>query len=370
MEQLKPQVKSLTSLRFFAALWVVLFTYVHELNVPVTLGLFQKGYLGVDLFFILSGFILSYVYLEKFGEGRFDYGKFIVLRLARIYPLHLATLGFTLLLILAAAIKGVTLDANVGNWYALPAHLTLTQAWGLAPSASFNHASWSISAEWLAYLGFPAVAAAAWPLRNRPIYAVLLAVVLMIGINLLFAAFAGFPLTHATFQWGALRILPCFIFGSALYLAWRAGVVRNPRIALFGTLLGTLTVIAAAIASNGDSRVDVFIVITLGLTLLSVAGLNQNGLMGSRALVYLGEISFATYMIYVPWKWVYLKAAKALLGLGEQPLPLLWWAVGLVALVPLSALAHHLIERPGRHLVRVWGERLVNKMTYRPVKIR
>ncbi len=366
MEQLKP----LTSLRFFAALWVVLFTYVHELNMPVTLGLFQKGYLGVDLFFILSGFILSYVYLEKFGEGRFEYGKFVTLRLARIYPLHLATLGFTLLLILAAAIKGVTLDANVGNWAALPAHLTLTQAWGLAPSASFNHASWSISAEWLAYLGFPVVAAAAWPLRHRPIYAVVLAIVLMIAIHMLFAAFAGFPLTHATFQWGALRIVPCFLFGSALYLAWQAGAVRNPRIALAGTLVGTAIVIAAASVSNGDSMVDTLIVITLGFTLLSVAGLNQNGVMGNRALVYLGEISFATYMIYVPWKWVYLKAAKAVLGLGEQPLPLLWWGIGLVALVPLSALAHHLVERPGRTLVRLLGERLVNKMTYKPVKIR
>jgi peptidoglycan/LPS O-acetylase OafA/YrhL len=364
------QIKSLTSLRFFAAFWVVIYTYIHELNTPITLGLFQKGYLGVDLFFILSGFILSYVYLEKFGEGGFDYGQFITLRLARIYPLHLATLGFTLLLILAAAIKGVTLDANVGNWAALPAHLTLTQAWGLAPSASFNHASWSISAEWFAYLSFPAVAAAAWPLRNRPVYAVLLAILLMIGTHLLFAAFAGFPLTHATFQWGALRIVPCFLFGSALYLAWRAGAVRNSRIALLGTLLGTLIVFAAASASHGDNMVDTLIVITLGLTLLSAAGLNQNGVMGSRALVYLGEISFATYMIYVPWKWVYLKAVKAVLGLGEQPLPLLWWLVGLVALIPLSALAHHLIERPGRRLVRTWGEQLVIKLNHGPVKSR
>ncbi|HVZ29072.1 MAG TPA: acyltransferase [Asticcacaulis sp.] len=364
------QIKPLTSLRFFAALWVVVFTYVHEVSLPFTSGFIDKGYLGVDLFFILSGFILSYVYLEAFGEGRFDYGKFIVHRLARIYPLHLATLGFTLLLILAAAIKGVTLDANVGNWAALPAHLTLTQAWGFAPTASFNHASWSISAEWLAYLSFPLVAMAAWPLRTRPVYALLLAIVLVVAIHMLFAAFVGFPLTHATFQWGALRIVPCFLFGSALYLAWRAGAVRNRRIALFGTLLGMLIVFAAASASHGGNMIDTLIVIALGFTLLSVAGLNPDGVMGNRALVYLGEISFATYMIYVPWKWVYLKGAKALLHLDNEPLPLLWWLVGLAALVPLSALAHHLVELPCRKLVRVWGERLVNKLNYKPVKIR
>ncbi|MDV6332445.1 acyltransferase [Asticcacaulis sp. 201] len=357
---MQDHLKPLTSLRFFAAFWVVLYTYIHELAGAPVMGIVDKGYLGVDLFFVLSGFILSYCYLDGFGEGRFSYGQFTVHRLARVYPLHIATLAFTLLLIAVAALKGVQLDANAGNWAALPAHLTLTQAWGLAPTPSFNHPSWSISAEWFAYLSFPAVAFIAWRLRDRPIVAVSLAIALLVAINVAFAAFAGFNLTRATFQWGALRIIPSFLYGSALYLAWRSGAVANRTVAVAGTLIALAAVAGAA--TFGQS--DILMVVALGLLVLSVSGLNQNGVMSNRVLVYLGEISFATYMIYVPWKWVYLKAANAVLGTEHQPLPLFWWAVGLVALVPLSMLAHHLIERPFRKIVRFHGERLHNSITY------
>lgn len=358
------QIKPLTSLRFFAALWVVLYTYIHELQGAVSVPLLDKGYLGVDLFFILSGFILSYVYLEAFGEKRFDYGTFVVHRLARVYPLHIATLGFTLLLVTVATLKGIQLDGNAANWAALPAHLTLTQAWGLAPSASFNHPSWSISAEWLAYLCFPAVAALAWPLRNRPLLAVGLAVAFLIMLNAAFAAIAGFPLTKATFYWGALRIVPTFLFGTALYLAWRSGMVASPWVARFGAVSGLVIALAAAQFGSSDSLV----IVALGLTLLSLGGLGRDGkgILSSRPLVYLGEISFATYMIYVPWKWVFLKGIDSVLGLNGAPLPFMWWLAGLMALVPLSMLAHHLIELPFRRVIRRWGEQIVNKFSPKP----
>ena len=348
------QIKPLTALRFFAALWVVLYTYIKELDLPVHFGLIDHGYLGVDLFFVLSGFILSYVYLEAFGAGRFNYGSFIVHRLARIYPLHVATLLFTLMLIGMAALNGMSLDPNAGNPAALPAHLLLMQAWGLAPTASFNHPSWSISAEWFAYLSFPAVAAAAWRLRARPMLAVGLAALLLTATYILFEAMAGFALTHATFQWGVLRIVPAFLLGASLYLAHRAGAVVRPQIAMAGAMVASLMVIAA----SSYSRSDIVIVIACGLLVLSMAGLGRDGrgILSSRLLVYLGEISFATYMIYVPWKWIYLRAVNGLLGTDHQPLPFVWWFAGLLALVPLSMLAHHLVEVPMRGVVRRFGE--------------
>ena len=349
-------LKPLTSLRFFAALWVILFTWIHELNVPIAFGLIDKGYLGVDLFFVLSGFILSYVYLEAFGEGGFRYAEFVNHRLARIYPLHIATLAFTLLLIAAAAIKGVELDPNAANWAALPANLVMVHAWGLAPTASFNHPSWSISAEWFAYLTFPVTATAAWALRHRPILAVGLAIALLAALYTGFEALAGFPLTHATFQWGALRIVPAFLFGSSLYLAWRAGAVKHRAVATLGAAIASLTVVLA----SSYARSDVIIVIALGLLVLSMAGMARDGrgILASPIAVYLGEISFATYMIYVPWKWVYLKSVNALLGTDHAPLPFMWWLAGLLALVPLSMLAHHLIEVPARRWMRALGHKL------------
>ena len=85
-------IKPLTAFRFFAALWVVLYHYWPKLDVGFVPAIAAKGYLGVEAFFILSGFILCHVYLRGFGEGRFQYGDFLWNRLARVYPLHLATL--------------------------------------------------------------------------------------------------------------------------------------------------------------------------------------------------------------------------------------------------------------------------------------
>ena len=75
-------------------------------------------------------------------------------------------------------------------------------------------------------------------------------------------------------------------------------------------------------------------------------------------------------MIYVPWKWVFLKAVHAVLDLGDEGLPFTWWLAGLIALVPLSMLAHHLVELPFRRIVRRWGEQVVNKLGYKIAKQR
>ncbi|MFT3996969.1 MAG: acyltransferase [Asticcacaulis sp.] len=353
-------VKSLTSLRFFAAVWVILYTYWPVLAGAIPLGIITKGYLGVDLFFILSGFILSHVYMGSLADGRFQYGSFIVNRLARIYPLHIATLLFAILLWAAATFKGMSVDKNLANWDALPAHLFLVQAWGLAPSAAFNHPSWSISAEWFAYLLFPIFGTLAWSMRQRPWLATGLSVAFMASLYMMFEAFMGFELTHATFFWGALRIVPAFMLGCALYLVWRSGAVNNPRVAVTGAAVSSLLVIAAA----SWLQIDALIVPLLGLTLLFVSGFGNGGLMGNRVLVYLGEVSFAMYMVYVPWKWVYLNVAGMILGTGDAPLPFMWWFAGLVAIVPVAMLAHHLVELPFRKVVRHLGDRLRYRLAY------
>src|SRR5471032_1559875 len=85
-------LRPLTALRFFAAMWVVLYHYWPNLNGEHMPALVAHGYLGVELFFVLSGFILCHVYLDQFASGRFRYGGFLWARLARVYPLHIAAL--------------------------------------------------------------------------------------------------------------------------------------------------------------------------------------------------------------------------------------------------------------------------------------
>ncbi len=347
-------IRPLTSLRFFAALWVVLFHYWPKLDVATTPLLVQKGYLGVELFFVLSGFILCHVYRTSVEDGRFRYGPFLWNRLARVYPLHLATLFGMIALGVVAGAAGFAVDKNILSWESLPANLLLLQAWGLAPAAAFNHPSWSISAEWFAYLTFPVFAWGALALKDRPLVAVGLAVAFIVGLYTAFQAIAGFSLTQATIQWGALRIVPCFAYGCALHALWRARPGRNRSMAMAGAVVSTAVVIIAAAMAAPDA----LIVTGLGGIIFFLARMAQTGseVLGHSSLVYLGEISYSVYMICVPWKIVFVNAASKLLQLNDEHLPLWLWLVFLGSVVPLAAASYHLIEKPARNRMKLWAD--------------
>src|SRR5262249_39676380 len=95
----RPEIRALTGIRGFAAVWVVLFhlqwqgMYQAFPRLEAIRPLVDRGYLGVDLFFILSGFILTWNYGEALADWRpREHVRFEIVRLARIYPVHLATL--------------------------------------------------------------------------------------------------------------------------------------------------------------------------------------------------------------------------------------------------------------------------------------
>lgn len=344
-------IKPLTALRFYAALWVVGFSYWGNLaGVGPAPRLVEHGYLGVELFFVLSGFILAHVYLQGFAERRVRYGQFLWARLARIYPLHLTTLAGMGLMGAVALVMGFSMTHPIVDLASLPANLTLTHAWGLAKAAAWNHPSWSISAEWFAYLSFPAFAAAAWPLRHRPRLAVAGALVLLFAVHAAYRAMTGEELTTATIAWGALRIVPSFAYGCALYLLWRSDAVKTAREATLGVAL----FVAAILVSVQSGLPDSATVAAFGGLILCLAGLSSTGsrLFTSSAGVYLGEISFAMYMVCAPWQLGFVNLSEKLLHLEGGKLPAPLWAVFVLGVVPVAAAAHHLVERPARTALR------------------
>jgi peptidoglycan/LPS O-acetylase OafA/YrhL len=251
---------------------------------------------------------------------------------------------------IAALMLGAEIKHSVLAWSALPANLLMAHAWGFAPEAGWNHPSWSISAEWFAYLCFPAFAYVAWRLRGRPNLAVGGALVLLFALYALFEATAGFPLTSATIRWGFLRIVPCFAYGCAIYLMWRAGLVQTRREAELGVLafLGCV-VLACQLGAPDAATVSAF-----GGLILALAGLESTGSswLTSRTSVYLGEVSYGLYMVCIPWQMLYLNGVQKALHLGDRPLPVLLW-LGLPAGAVLAAIvAHHTVERPARLLMR------------------
>lgn len=346
-DQPPADLRSLTTLRFLAAAWVVLYTAWPHLDVGFVPTAVTKGYLGVEVFFVLSGFILSHVYLEAAGTGRFRYRGFLWARIARVYPLHLLTLAGMVGLGVVATAAGVAVDQGLTDWRALPAHLTLTHAWGLAPSSAFNHPSWSISAEWAAYLAFPAFAFVAWRLRNRPVVATALAAAFALILYAAFQPLAGFSLTEATFRWGALRIVPCFALGCALYLVRRRGPAP---LAGWVAALGGLGVIAAA----SLALCDPVVVLSAGALILGLGSLDNRkaGPLASGFGVWLGEISYAVYMVCAPVLLVMTNLAARLTGDDDKRFHFIVW-LGIIATIPLVAAAcFHLVERPARKALR------------------
>ena len=344
-------IRSLTAVRFFAAMWVVLYHFWPNLTAGPLPALVAKGYLGVELFFTLSGFILCHVYLDSVAVGRFGYGGFLWARLARIYPLHLATLAGVGIMALAATTLGKPVDPNVLSGSSLPANLTLTQAWGMSPGAGWNHPSWSISAEWFAYLSFPAFAWASLKLQRRPWMGLALALGLLWGLDSGFERIAGSSLTHATIRWGALRIVPCFALGCAVNQLWRAGALKG-RLASWGASFSGAAVFACVLASAPDA----LIVSLFGVMILSIAQLGRGGTpsLAGNIFVYLGEISYSIYMVCVPWKLLFVNAASTLGGFDKANMPLGIWLLFIAGVVPLAALSYHLIEKPARSAMRGW----------------
>lgn len=145
------KLDGLTSLRFFAASMIVVQHSMGFLGVPEATAWHFPLHQGVSFFFVLSGFILAFVYRDQWTPGLRM--RFFVARFARIYPVHL----FTFLLVLVLLPRGAWVLAGTADAPAAIANLLLVQAW--IPIwrfyASFNSPSWSISAELLFYLAFP-----------------------------------------------------------------------------------------------------------------------------------------------------------------------------------------------------------------------
>src|SRR5271168_3041237 len=162
-------IKALTGLRIIAAVWVVLFHFRPFLDdaaprfgdalAPVL----NCGAQGVDLFFILSGFVLTWNYLDRMGpslSGRAAL-RFLWLRLARVWPVYLVTLHLAVLWIIFTLHVGHVPSPDVANLTAISyvRQILLVQLWfePFFDGTSWDGPAWSISAEWLAYLLFGAL---------------------------------------------------------------------------------------------------------------------------------------------------------------------------------------------------------------------
>ncbi len=348
------QIDQLTGLRAFLALWVVtrhLF-YPFENGAFIDFGIrfaaFDHGYLGVDGFFILSGFILAYNY----ANGKpLDYRAFVGARIARIYPIHFVTLlgAIGLVFLKQFVFHKHVIGTGQNTYPALAANVVLLNAWSFKFVTGWNDVAWSVSAEWFAYVFFPLFVALA-PARNR-----LFAVVLLLVPAGALAVIEWRSSAALSLPGGLARLIPEFYAGVLLFrLRSSSGFASLPR----ALGLAAIGVIALGIAV----QLDTLTVAGLGLLIFA---LSSNAdlvapLLAFRPIVYLGEISYCLYMVQrFPMEGLSLarKASTALAGS-----PLMQLIVLLATLLVVSHWAHRLIELPGRK----WLRRVLSARQVRP----
>jgi peptidoglycan/LPS O-acetylase OafA/YrhL len=362
----REEVRPLTGLRGLAALMVAIYHIDSELIGPTPIGrLVGKGYLWVDLFFVLSGFVLAMNYGELFAEGwsMRCWGEFLLKRAARTYPLYL----FILLpsTAYAAVLGSIQLSPHLPKPTPLPhpaidvaANLALVQSWGVGPS--IDGTAWSLSTEWAAYYLFPFLAAHALYSRRRvAVGFTLVAAALAVTTALLTrydGAYHSGPLDayNGTTIEPLLRCLGGFGVGMISYR-----IACSRRSCAWLGRDAALLCILALIGLGTSSGANDLLIYPLFAPL--VLGLYRGDGFIARVLAngFLYRAGLLSYSIYLLHPFL-VAPHHGLVGEFDEWLPAPWAAVlasaGTFAmLVAISEVTYRWIERPGRRWVQQLG---------------
>jgi len=369
----------LDSWRGVAACLVALFhldAYSHFYDLPFL----RNSWLFVDFFFVLSGFVIAANYEQRLREG-FGVGRFLLLRLGRLYPLHFTILALFVAIELMKVLRRTVVPAGVWSLnpvapFSTPpeapativANLLLVQSLHVFDFLTWNDPAWSISTEFFAYVAFAACLIA---LRKSAWIAAALA---LTAGPLLIAALSERNM-DTTYDWGIIRCIYGFAAGAVSWHVY-ASAGSKLRKWLSGSVIewGALALVVAfvSIAGNGILSIAAPYVFAPVVLIFAFEAGNASALLRLRPLVFLGTVSYSIYMTHFLVERATFDAAGALdtlwhigpfthrdIGgrdtrfLGTQ----LWhgdlaYPVVLALVIAVSYLTYRWIEKPGREWVR------------------
>ena len=299
----RPGLHSLTGIRFFAALYVMLFhfgaAFTRRAHMPEAVTRFlEHGNFGVLLFFTLSGFILFYSYKDNLRTGR-DLSKFFVARVARLYPVYLlAIVVQAFVLFRLPTLRELIIFPMLQSW--VPASSPLGYAWIMQ--------AWSISVECFFYCSFPLILLFFNKRHPRP---------LLWGIAA--AAFATIvamqiPFAHAGMDPGTpgrrlllpVLCLPDFLLGATLGALFLDKKASQPKSSSndWITLAGILPGICVMAEAFNPYVLSLAVTWTFAWSIYRLADGRGplSAFLSSRVLMLLGGASFSMYLLQGPMR--------------------------------------------------------------------
>lgn len=304
----------LDSVRGIAALCVVVHHFVISQPLASVLpnkawidfAFFHNAWLFVDLFFVLSGIVISMSYVQG-SFGTFEFREYIVRRLARIYPLHIVTLlaflSFRMMklgLVGAGLIHFAPSEMAVNNGYSFFLNVLLLHAVGFVDYLSWNGPSWSISAEFYTYLVFGGVVIFAQRLRDVRIIFVMSLLLSVTSLAFILLVLRQYALDFHTY--GIARCILSFFLG-VLALKAVASVPTAVRPSVqsmwqIGSAIAAVAIVCVVGIWPMLSFVAPPVFAVLLGSLMAFPGRRLPSLLSVKPLVWLGKRSYSIYMVH------------------------------------------------------------------------
>ncbi len=363
--------EALDGWRGICACLVVLFHF-HGFSPLYTSGLIRNSYLFVDFFFVLSGFVIACNYSTRLGNWS-ELKRFVLLRIGRVYPLHLFMLAlfvaYEAIRLLKGAADGSDVSVFSGETHplAILTNLFLVQSLHVHDSLTWNGPAWSISTELWTYVIFAVVSV--WlGMRNW----MLLLAALVSPVLLVLLSKTGMD---TTYDYGLIRCVFGFALGVACFrihssLPGAAGDGKQVLMSLLEVIMVTTVVVFVSQVGTGVWSFTAPFIFAIAVLLFSIEGGVVSRLLRLPLLRWLGMISYSIYLTHFFFVMVFPRIAKRVagqdlwtampVGNGQYVLAFgrndlegtVFYAVVLGMTLAFSALTYRFVEVPGREWTR------------------